>query len=72
MEPIGQFEDKPRPKDRPPAYVGDCIRGLMDEENPDRVEVCLKSASMLIRKNKSMTQEVSDMSITCDILTVIG
>ena len=58
LEPIGQFEDKPRPSKRPPAYLGDCMQGLMDEENPERVESCLKVASGLIRKNKAMVQEV--------------
>lgn len=35
------------------------MHGLLDEENPERVESCLKVASKLIRKNSSMTQEVS-------------
>ncbi|XP_067946641.1 telomere length regulation protein TEL2 homolog isoform X2 [Watersipora subatra] len=59
LQPIGQFEDKARPKEKAPAYVGDCMQGLMDEENPERVETCLKSACKLIRMNSAMTMEVA-------------
>lgn len=59
LEPMGKFEDKPRPSQRPPAYLGECMQGLMDDEHPDRVESCLKVASKLIRKNKAMVQEVT-------------
>lgn len=42
----------------PPAYLGDCMAGLMETENIDRVEACLNASPNLIRKNKSMAIEV--------------
>lgn len=62
LEPMGEFEDRVRPKERAPAYVGACLRGLMDEENPERVECCLRDASTLIRRSGSMTREVRSIS----------
>lgn len=59
LEPMGEFDDKARSTERTPAYVGDCMQGLLDEENPERVECCLKVAPRLIRKNRAMTHQVA-------------
>ena len=44
---------------KPPLYLRDCMEGLLNSEKPDQVEVCITTASTLIRKHSNTVKEVN-------------
>ena len=56
LKPMGEYSDEV--KVTGPAYLRDCMRGLMETQNRDLFERSLKSAPALIRANTHMLQEV--------------
>ena len=51
------YDSSPNEKCLTKSFIA-CFKGLIDQENPNRVEVCLKSASKLIRTHTHMAKEV--------------
>ena len=58
LEPYDMSNDRKSVTTKPPVYVRDCMEGLINSEKPDQIEVCIKAASVLIRKHTSTVNEV--------------
>uniref|UniRef100_A0AAY4BI61 Telomere length regulation protein TEL2 homolog n=1 Tax=Denticeps clupeoides TaxID=299321 RepID=A0AAY4BI61_9TELE len=59
LTPYDMPADQERQKSATPRYVRDCLEGLINSDDADRVAACLWAAADLLRKNPTVTQEVS-------------
>ena len=61
LEPYDMSNDQKVVTAKSPLYVRNCMEGLLNSEKPDQVEICLKTASALIRKHISTVKEVGQV-----------
>ena len=61
LEPYDMSNDRKIVAVKRPLYVRDCMEGLLNSEKPDQVEICLTTASALIRKHTSTVKEVKSV-----------
>ncbi|KAJ8364161.1 hypothetical protein SKAU_G00129920 [Synaphobranchus kaupii] len=59
LTPYDMSEDKEMTKAAPPLYLRECLEALLTSEDPERVELSLRAAAGLVRKNISTAREVS-------------
>ncbi|XP_052451885.1 telomere length regulation protein TEL2 homolog [Carassius gibelio] len=59
LTPYDMSADQEKKKSAPPRYIRDCLEALMSSDDAERVELSLKAAEALLRKNVKATQEVS-------------
>ncbi|XP_035254843.1 telomere length regulation protein TEL2 homolog [Anguilla anguilla] len=59
LTPYDMSEDKEMTKATPPLYLRDCLEALLTSEDPEKVELSLRAAAGLVRKNVSTAREVS-------------
>lgn len=59
FEPYDMSNDKELSKVKTPKYLRDCMEGLINTEDVDRVEVCLTVAEDLIRSSPHGLEEVA-------------
>ncbi|KAJ8245793.1 hypothetical protein GJAV_G00260380 [Gymnothorax javanicus] len=59
LTPYDMSEDKELTKAAPPLYLRDCLEVLRTSEDPERVELSVRAAAGLVRKNVSTAREVS-------------
>uniref|UniRef100_A0A3Q2YZK0 Telomere length regulation protein TEL2 homolog n=1 Tax=Hippocampus comes TaxID=109280 RepID=A0A3Q2YZK0_HIPCM len=57
--PYDMSEDQELNKASPPRYLRDCLENLILSEDPERVELSLRVAEGLVRKNVFATKEIS-------------
>ncbi len=63
LEPYDMSNDRVVEAAPRPRYVRDCMEGLLDSGNPQRVEVCLTAAAGLVRAHTTTVQEVRDVML---------
>lgn len=59
LTPYDMSCDQELSQARPPRYLRDCLDALLTSEDPTHVELSLRAAEGLVRKNISTTREVS-------------
>uniref|UniRef100_A0A3Q0SZC5 Telomere length regulation protein TEL2 homolog n=1 Tax=Amphilophus citrinellus TaxID=61819 RepID=A0A3Q0SZC5_AMPCI len=59
LTPYDMSGDQEISKAAPPRYLRDCVEILMSSEDPVRVELALKAAESLVRKNAFAAREIS-------------
>uniref|UniRef100_T1ITV4 Rho GDP-dissociation inhibitor 3 n=1 Tax=Strigamia maritima TaxID=126957 RepID=T1ITV4_STRMM len=59
LEPYDMSNDAPVSKMKKPSYLRDCLEGLIDQNNPDRTEICLQTAEYLIRNERDLSAELA-------------
>ncbi|XP_042363229.1 telomere length regulation protein TEL2 homolog [Plectropomus leopardus] len=59
LTPYDMSDDQEMSKASPPRYLRDCLETLMSSEDPVRVELSLRVAEGLVRKNVFATREIS-------------
>ncbi|XP_061087138.1 telomere length regulation protein TEL2 homolog isoform X1 [Conger conger] len=59
LTPYDMSEDKEMTKVTAPLYLRDCLDALLTSEDPERLELSLRAAAGLVRKNVSTAREVS-------------
>ncbi|XP_077358573.1 telomere length regulation protein TEL2 homolog isoform X2 [Festucalex cinctus] len=57
--PYDMSGDQEINKASPPRYLRDCLENLISSEDPERVELSLRVAEGLVRKNSFATKEIS-------------
>ncbi|XP_078610925.1 telomere length regulation protein TEL2 homolog [Branchiostoma floridae x Branchiostoma japonicum] len=58
LEPYDMPEDTKMSKVKSPAYIRDCLDGLIANEDADRVEACLSVCEQLVRRQPDNLEEV--------------
>ncbi|KAM9336352.1 telomere length regulation protein TEL2 homolog [Symphorus nematophorus] len=59
LTPYDMSADQEISKASPPCYLRDCLETLISSEDPERVELSLRVAESLVRKNVFATREIS-------------
>ncbi|XP_029311354.1 LOW QUALITY PROTEIN: telomere length regulation protein TEL2 homolog [Cottoperca gobio] len=59
LAPYDMSADEKMSKESPPRYLRDCLETLMSSEDPERVELSLRVADGLVRKNVFAAREIS-------------
>jgi len=73
LEPYDMSADQPNSKVATPAYIRDCMEGLVSSEQPEHVQVSLAVSAQLIRSSTTGVKEVCAylrllLSFSCDRL----
>ncbi|CAH1794474.1 unnamed protein product [Owenia fusiformis] len=59
LEPYDLSNDVKQSAVKKPVYVRDCMEGLISSEDPDRLETCLSTAEVLVRRKPDNLGEVA-------------
>ncbi|XP_064625964.1 telomere length regulation protein TEL2 homolog isoform X2 [Lineus longissimus] len=59
LVPYDMSNDTPQLKVKEPRYLRDCMEGLISSEDPDKMEISLKTAEKLIRQDLPSLPEIS-------------
>ncbi|KFM59235.1 Telomere length regulation protein TEL2-like protein, partial [Stegodyphus mimosarum] len=59
LEPYDMSHDVPLEETKRPLYIRDCMMGLLEQENSDWTEQCLKHAEHLIKMNSDTVHEIA-------------
>ncbi|KAG7492048.1 hypothetical protein MATL_G00010370 [Megalops atlanticus] len=59
LTPYDMSEDQEMTKATPPRYLRDCMEAFISSEDREKVELSLRAAEGLVRKNSSAVREVS-------------
>ena len=70
LEPYDMSNDRKSTTVKPPLYLRDCVEGLLNSEKPDQVEVCITTASTLIRKHSSTVKEVNTNTLAFNVFAM--
>lgn len=60
LEPYDMSNDTVFTKHKKPVYIRDCMTGLVDDKDIDRVQVCLETVKDLIRSDSHGLHEVAE------------
>ncbi|XP_014663128.1 PREDICTED: telomere length regulation protein TEL2 homolog [Priapulus caudatus] len=67
LEPFDMSHDKQSSRIKPPAYIRDCLDGLIATEQPDRTAICLQTAEQLVRNER----EFIDPQVAVELTKVL-
>ncbi|XP_077868678.1 telomere length regulation protein TEL2 homolog [Saccoglossus kowalevskii] len=58
LQPYDMSHDVKVNSTKSPMYIRDCMQGLINQDDPDRLEACIKVAEKLVRDHPHTLQEV--------------